>query len=343
MSQSENTSKLAPLVQPPTKRYHGFEAGYKIAGDPELRERKAQALSFPSEALDRLELPALIVASREALKTHLLNKLRLINVSLPSFPIWKKGSDVDYHFFDENDFEILDIAYHAQVEHYLMRLASVHDFVSGGLADSDKYAPKSKNSVITPTSKKASQQTETGDSISAAKRNAHNHQFAGNESNHGRVPYMSSSGLPRSSHKVADLWSSEEENYASAEENRSAGNAEKKGRKASDKNKSHATSNGSSSNPLSFKFDMKLKFETVPTWNGDTNTILGSVIPHRLQGNAKTWYCSLPRKHRDYLEKDWKLLLKAIAEYYMNHKWAEVMRKKANCARYRETGHTVTI
>ncbi|THU95721.1 hypothetical protein K435DRAFT_588146, partial [Dendrothele bispora CBS 962.96] len=101
-------------------------------------------------------------------------------------------------------------------------------------------------------------------------------------------------------------------------------------------------------------------FETVPTWNGDTNTIvrwlneindiarystdirtqLGSVIPRRLQGNAKTWYYSLPRKHRDYLEKDWKLLRKAIAEYYMNRKWAEVMRKKANRARYRETGHT---
>ena len=85
--------------------------------------------------------------------------------------------------------------------------------------------------------------------------------------------------------------------------------------------------------------------DSIPTWNGDTNIIvqwineindiakfsseirclLGSMVPQRLVGSTKTWYYSLPRKDRNELEQDWKKLREAIAEYYMNWKWAETM------------------
>ncbi|THU94745.1 hypothetical protein K435DRAFT_605858, partial [Dendrothele bispora CBS 962.96] len=100
-------------------------------------------------------------------------------------------------------------------------------------------------------------------------------------------------------------------------------------------------------------------FDQVPTWNGDVNLIvqwkkevnyiaryskdirrqLGSVVPRQLLGNAKTWYYSLPKNYRTRVETDWKHLRTAIVEYFMYCKWAETMRRKANRASYRETGH----
>ncbi|KAJ3804522.1 hypothetical protein F5876DRAFT_53274 [Lentinula aff. lateritia] len=104
---------------------------------------------------------------------------------------------------------------------------------------------------------------------------------------------------------------------------------------------------------------MRLKQDTVPTWDGDTNTIvrwikrvndlakksrklckqLGSIVPRWLEGSAQYWYYSLPLSHRDHLETDWELLRDEIAAYYMNRRWMETMRRKANRASYREAGH----
>ncbi|THU99502.1 hypothetical protein K435DRAFT_586953, partial [Dendrothele bispora CBS 962.96] len=99
--------------------------------------------------------------------------------------------------------------------------------------------------------------------------------------------------------------------------------------------------------------------DQIPSWNGDTDLIfrwfrevndlakypevrkeLGTVVPRRLQGNAKNWYYSLPLQHRKEIETDWRLLRRTIAEYYMNRKWSESTRRKANRAYYRESGHT---
>jgi hypothetical protein len=60
-------------------------------------------------------------------------------------------------------------------------------------------------------------------------------------------------------------------------------------------------------------FDLKLKFDNVPKWDGNTDTItqwflkintlaklspmvfeqLGTVVPKRFEGSAETWYWSL--------------------------------------------------
>ena len=113
-------------------------------------------------------------------------------------------------------------------------------------------------------------------------------------------------------------------------------------------------------NPKTYHFDMKLKPETVPTWDGNENTLarwiekvgqlantspdifkeLGKVVPRRFINSAETWYFSIPPKNRQPMEQDWGTLKTAIADYWMNHSWLEDQKFRANNARYRETGYT---
>ncbi|KAJ7600354.1 hypothetical protein C8J56DRAFT_1037962 [Mycena floridula] len=106
-------------------------------------------------------------------------------------------------------------------------------------------------------------------------------------------------------------------------------------------------------------FDVKLKTDNVPTWDGNTDEIvrwitkvtdiskgseivfrqLGRIVPQRLCGAAERWYYSLPVAHRLEAETDWSSIKNLIAGYYMNHKWFDRMKSKANRASYRERGH----
>ena len=87
--------------------------------------------------------------------------------------------------------------------------------------------------------------------------------------------------------------------------------------------------------PKSYHFDMKLKTEMVPTWDGNENTLarwlekvgqlantspdiykeLGKVVPQRFTNSAETWYYSIPPQDRQTMEQDWGTLKKAIADY----------------------------
>jgi hypothetical protein len=107
-------------------------------------------------------------------------------------------------------------------------------------------------------------------------------------------------------------------------------------------------------------FDFKLKFENVPKWDGDTNTIvrwlskvnnlarmsntvftqLGTVVPRRFEGSAETWYWSLPSDYRSTIERNWDTLRSCISSYYMNRKWLDKQKARAIRAYYREPGHT---
>lgn len=104
-------------------------------------------------------------------------------------------------------------------------------------------------------------------------------------------------------------------------------------------------------------FDLKLKFDSVPRWDGDTDSLarwflkvnalaklsptvseqLGTVVPKRLEGSAETWYWSLPVTYRAEIERNWDALRTAIGTYYMNRKWLDRQKAKANRASYRET------
>jgi hypothetical protein len=105
---------------------------------------------------------------------------------------------------------------------------------------------------------------------------------------------------------------------------------------------------------------MKLKPETVPTWDGNENTLarwiekveqlvaispdifgeLGKIIPRRFTNSVETWYFSIPPKNRQLMEQDWGTIKAAIVDYWMNHSWLEDQKFRANNAQYWENGHT---
>lgn len=104
------------------------------------------------------------------------------------------------------------------------------------------------------------------------------------------------------------------------------------------------------------RFDNKLKPESIPTWDGDMNSIirwevqinaiakrspiifkqLGQLVPTRLRDNAEIWYYSQSEKRQDQLEEDWDTLRSGINAYYMNRTWMDDQKSTANKASFRE-------
>ncbi|KAJ7109759.1 hypothetical protein C8R43DRAFT_962468 [Mycena crocata] len=122
---------------------------------------------------------------------------------------------------------------------------------------------------------------------------------------------------------------------------------------------------GNSNNPFhrprpEAQFDWKLKYDTVPTWDGDTDVImkwlakvnnistksetvfqqLGQVVPNRLTGNAEVWYWSLPVDYRGIVEENWDTLKEAIVTFYINRQWLDKQKARANRAYYRQPAYS---
>jgi hypothetical protein len=111
--------------------------------------------------------------------------------------------------------------------------------------------------------------------------------------------------------------------------------------------------------PNRYHFDLKLKPESVPQWDGNPDNLarwmskinrlvnnspeikeeLGKIVPRRFTQFAETWYYSIPDAERERIEENWTTLKKAISEYWMNHHWLEKQKLRANRARFREAGH----
>lgn len=117
----------------------------------------------------------------------------------------------------------------------------------------------------------------------------------------------------------------------------------------------------SSSNKQStYHFDMKLKPESVPQWDGNDDLLarwmdkvnslsyhsedihreLGKIVPRRFTGLAETWYWSIPPAHRVAMEQSWTTLKLAMHNYWMNSQWLERQKLRANLARFREAAHS---
>ena len=108
-----------------------------------------------------------------------------------------------------------------------------------------------------------------------------------------------------------------------------------------------------------YHFDMKLKPETIPTWDGNENTLtrwiekvrqlaatspdifekLGKIVLRRFTDSTEVWYYSISPKDCQPMEQDWGTLKSAIANYWMNHSWLEEQKLRANNARYQEAGY----
>ena len=108
------------------------------------------------------------------------------------------------------------------------------------------------------------------------------------------------------------------------------------------------------------RFDLKLKTDVVPTWDGNTDSLarwlqkvnllakrsrvifrqLGSVVPQRFRGNAENWFYSLPEDTRENIQSNWNTLKEAVRAHYMNRHWLDRQKAKANKAKYREAGYS---
>jgi hypothetical protein len=106
-------------------------------------------------------------------------------------------------------------------------------------------------------------------------------------------------------------------------------------------------------------FDVKLKTEEVPKWDGDVDTLmrwlmkvedianesetvrrqLGRIVPKRLNGSAETWYYSLPLDYRREAEASWDKLYEVITDFYLTRKFWDRQKMRASRAHYREQGH----
>ncbi|KAF7974147.1 hypothetical protein HWV62_13251 [Athelia sp. TMB] len=112
--------------------------------------------------------------------------------------------------------------------------------------------------------------------------------------------------------------------------------------------------------PRGYHFDLKLKPESIPEWDGnedklarwidkvnsiakrsvDVHRELGAIVPRRLTSAAETWYYSIPSEHREYMEESWSTLRTAIGNYWMNHQWLERQKIRATTTRFRDSGNS---
>ena len=124
--------------------------------------------------------------------------------------------------------------------------------------------------------------------------------------------------------------------------------------------RTQSTNSGSEDDREISRFDLKLKTDVVPTWDGNTDSLarwlqkvnllakrsrvifrqLGSVVPQRFRGNAENWFYSLPEDTRESIQSNWSTLKEAVRGHYMNRHWLDRQKAKANKAKYREAGHS---
>ena len=107
-------------------------------------------------------------------------------------------------------------------------------------------------------------------------------------------------------------------------------------------------------------FDIKLKTEAIPRWDGHPDSLakwvlklnhlaerskqifkqLGQLVPTRLEKEADQWFWSLPVDYRRVAMTDWGTLRDVICSYFMNRAWLDRQKSRANKAHYREPGYS---
>ncbi|KAJ4463951.1 hypothetical protein C8R41DRAFT_872277 [Lentinula lateritia] len=288
---------------------------YKIANNQNIRQRRDEALRIAAVGLKHSSLGSIYSQGYIQLNYALLqlqqaakSSFRLTGKRLPDLPYWGDFGE----------------------EHFLTRLADIHDFKTNKLRNNSELAEEHIRLF--------------GEIVEAANQD---------------IP------LPMESISNAVLFNFGK-NVAEAPDPGNDLSSNEDNSKDERPSRSHprlkrqilvATSIGAGWSEE--QFDKRFKQDTIPTWDSDTNTIvcwikrvndlakkswklckqLGSIVPRRLEGSAQYWYYSLPLSHCDHLETDWELLRDEIAAYYMNRCWMETMRQKANCVSYREAGH----
>ncbi|KAJ3898347.1 hypothetical protein F5879DRAFT_994907 [Lentinula edodes] len=249
------------------------------------------------------------------------SSFRLTGKRLPDLPYWGNFGKVGLEFYTENDFEIIAIAYRAQVEHFLTRLADVHDFKTNELRNDSELAEEhirlfgeiveaANQDIPLPMESisNAVRQHRTKCVTSTKAATANSYSGIGSS----RITSLP----PRSTCRLQDVFpvfnfgknvaeAPDPGNDSSSNEDDSEDERPSRSPPRLKRQIPVATSIGAGWSKE--QFDMRLKQDTVPTWDGDTNTIvrwikrvndlakksrklckqLGSIVPRRLEGSAQ--------------------------------------------------------
>jgi len=108
-----------------------------------------------------------------------------------------------------------------------------------------------------------------------------------------------------------------------------------------------------------FKFDLKIKTNEVPTWDGDDNSILkwldktnhlayrnlqvyrelGLIVPLRLTDCMARWFHALPDLMQQEIQQNWGMFRLAISSHFMNQQWFDKVKGRILHMRYQQKGH----
>ena len=106
-------------------------------------------------------------------------------------------------------------------------------------------------------------------------------------------------------------------------------------------------------------FDLKLKQEMIPDWDGNEDTLLhwihkvnslasrspvvaeqlGSIIPFKLKGEADNYWCSLPKAIQEQATRSWYNMRNLLSDYFMGPSWQIHQRSICRNMQWRQSGH----
>ncbi|KAG7096174.1 hypothetical protein E1B28_006847 [Marasmius oreades] len=340
-----------------------------------------EVCSFKPEIFEKL-MSSLYKGLEIATLSSRIKGRRLLEV-----PAWlQMGGTIGEEFLTKNDFELLAVIFRRRVESFLAKLSEVHDFkhnVPQGYKELDDDYTAQASAIDRRKSdsrKDRAGKTLEPDSISmdlqnqrlsrsACKGGTYNtnrHQSTNSHINQNRRLHnllddddISPSDVGEGSEREKDRKRGQGPGYPSDDlgsdssedddSDRRGGNRDRRQEDRRSGGTRSTTADTSSSVTTRFQFDLKLKQEVVPIWDGNTDSIvrwiskvndlarygkkvrqqLGSIVPRRLQGSAEIWYFSLSKETRLDLEADWKHLRQRIVDYYMNRKWLNNVRSRA--------------
>ncbi|KAF8202748.1 hypothetical protein K438DRAFT_1580944, partial [Mycena galopus ATCC 62051] len=336
----------------------------------------------------------LLLRILQRLRARAEDAFRIDGKTPPPLPTWGDDEDI-FNVYEKNAFEILGVCFRVEVENFLVLLDKYYNFSEGKPHDrhveldeeAEQFIKSSRTPSVAWQPERANHPSyEASENISKASAST-TYPLRNTSARWGAA--VSNTGLPRNNARMGEILNPlagrnpgvrtppgfqrggappagdpDDGNDDDDEDDRRYPNRRRSipSRLPGDRNSGGAGIKNSGSGTSSTKeahFDVKLKYDSVPKWDGNVDTIirwimkvnniaresatvfqqLGRAVPKRLEGDAEIWYWSLPIAYRSEIEKNWDTLKQAFSTYYLNRKWLDRQRGRANRATYRDSGH----
>jgi len=292
------------------------------------------------------------------LRAEARDALILNGLPVPELPVWGATNSLD-EWWSGHDFGILSVCYRHEVELFLGSLAShttrnnYPEQSTVSETSSDRIQPSTtspapppvQESITMGLSEQKYNQRRLRQSLPAPETLSRAPRF--------QAILSPSTAVQKTSSPTSDDDSSDDNSPSHVNFHTGATKSFKFLSGGSSKSPGDST-------PSVYHFDMRVKQDSVPEWDGNTDTLsrwfmkinqlagrseaihkeLGKVVPRRLTGTAESWYYSIPDRDRSKMEKSWTTLKAGIAAYWMNNDWMSKQKLKANRATFREQGHS---